>query len=756
MRILQRSGLFLICCILCYACTNLQQSANERRAEEPLPAKMFNPHPSSAYLSPEESMKTFNLPAGYNLELVASEPMVKEPVALAWDGNGRMYVAEMLTYMQDAEATGEQVPLSRISLLEDTDNDGVMDKSTVFIDSLLLPRMILCVGDELLVNETNSITITAYKDTDEDGKADKKRIVYENANYSANDANMEHQRSGLDWNLDNWIYMTYEPIRLKYKDGKLLADTMVSGSSGQWGITHDNYGRLFYSSAGGEVPIQRFQINPSYGALDFNDQYDEDFVKVWPIISTPDVQGGLSRLRPDSTLNHFTASSGQSIFRGDALPDELLGDYFVCEPVGRLIRRAKLSTVAGKTLVKNAYEQQEFLTSSDMNFRPVNSYTGPDGHLYIVDMYRGIIQQGNWTQPGSFLRQAIDRWGFSANIGRGRIYRLVHDESKKGAQPNMLNETAKELVKHLDHPNGWWRDNAQKQLIVLADKSVVPSLKKMVSSSSFFRKTPSPLGKIHALWTLEGLEAIDVETLLSAMDDEDEQVRKAAVWISEPFIKKGNSKILQKMASLKTDISAEVRTQLLLSLSRSKDEKVQKIQNDLLAENPEHEMLLATRGAIERNENIKTYGHRLANLDKPDRDRVLKGALIFRSLCGSCHGGDAKGLPSGVAPALVGSKHLGGEKSTAIRIILHGIEGPINGKSYPGGLMPGMGLNDDEWVASVLSYARFEFAQQSMNKPNAVPFVTNEEVRKVREASGSRSKPWTVRELEVAMNSEGK
>jgi len=717
---------------------------------------MFNPHPSSAYLSPEESMKTFNLPAGYNLELVASEPMVKEPVALAWDGNGRMYVAEMLTYMQDAEATGEQVPLSRISLLEDTDNDGVMDKSTVFIDSLLLPRMILCVGNELLVNETNTITITANKDTDEDGKADKKRIVYENANYSANDANMEHQRSGLDWNLDNWIYMTYEPIRLKYKDGKLLADTMVSGSSGQWGITHDNYGRLFYSSAGGEVPIQRFQINPSYGALDFNDQYDEDFVKVWPIISTPDVQGGLSRLRPDSTLNHFTASSGQSIFRGDALPDELLGDYFVCEPVGRLIRRAKLSTVAGKTLVKNAYEQQEFLTSSDMNFRPVNSYTGPDGHLYIVDMYRGIIQQGNWTQPGSFLRQAIDRWGFSANIGRGRIYRLVHDESKKGAQPNMLNETAKELVKHLDHPNGWWRDNAQKQLIVLADKSVVPSLKKMVSSSSFFRKTPSPLGKIHALWTLEGLEAIDVETLLSAMDDEDEQVRKAAVWISEPFIKKGNSKILQKMASLKTDISAEVRTQLLLSLSRSKDEKVQKIQNDLLAENPEHEMLLATRGAIERNENIKTYGHRLANLDKPDRDRVLKGALIFRSLCGSCHGGDAKGLPSGVAPALVGSKHLGGEKSTAIRIILHGIEGPINGKSYPGGLMPGMGLNDDEWVASVLSYARFEFAQQSMNKPNAVPFVTNEEVRKVREASGSRSKPWTVRELEVAMNSEGK
>ena len=157
--------------MLVYTCTT---SRHAEQVDSPYPKRMFNPQPSAEYLSPEESLKSFNLPEGYRMELVASEPMIKEPVAIAWDGNAKMYVAEMLTYMQDAEATGEQLPLSRISLLEDTDNDGRMDKSSVFIDSLLLPRMILCVNRELLVNETNTITISAYKDTDGDGEADKK------------------------------------------------------------------------------------------------------------------------------------------------------------------------------------------------------------------------------------------------------------------------------------------------------------------------------------------------------------------------------------------------------------------------------------------------------------------------------------------------------------------------------------------------------------------------------------------------------
>jgi glucose/arabinose dehydrogenase/mono/diheme cytochrome c family protein len=712
------------------------------------PARTFNPNPSSEYLTPEESLKTFNLPPGYHLELVASEPMVKEPVAIAWDGNGRMFVAEMLTYMQDANASGEQTPVSRISMLEDLNNDGIMDKSTIFIDSLLLPRMILSVNDEIFVNETNSITITAYKDTNGDGKADSKRIVFEDPSYSANDANMEHQRSGLDWNLDNWMYMTYEPIRFRYSNGVLKADSIISGSAGQWGLTHDNYGRLFYSRAGGEIPIQRFQINPVYGALDFRDQYSPEFAAVWPIISTPDVQGGLLRLRPDSTLNHFTAAAGQSIFRGDALPDDLKGDYIVAEPVGRLIRRAKLINIKGKMIAQNAYYRQEFISSTDMNFRPVNTYTGPDGHLYIVDMHRGIIQQGNWTRPGSFLRNVIDRMGFDKNIGHGRIYRLVHDGYKSGPKPKMLNETPAQLVAHLSHPNGWWRDYAQKQLIVLGDKSIVPALKAILAGPD--DSELSHLAKIHALWTLEGLDAIDENTLEMAFKDSHAQVRRAAVWISEPFIRKNNGKIMEGLKMLKSDPNYDVRTQLLLSLYVNRAIS-QPLINSIIDENKNNEMITATVASLEKTENIKNYGVRLGSLASEDRDRVLKGSEIFRSLCGSCHGDDGRGLASKVAPPLTSSKRLFADKNTAIRIILHGISGPIDGERYPGDFMPSFGENSDEWIASVLSYARFELRRGPGNNPfpfnTSALFISTEEVTALREKLKSRTLPWTVEEL---------
>lgn len=436
---------------------------------------VFNPNPTGKYLSPGESMKTMVLPEGYHLELVASEPMIKEPVAIAWDGNGKMYVAEMLTYMQDANAIGEQERRSRISLLEDTDNDGKMDKSTVYIDSLLLPRMLQTVNNELLVNETNTLDICSYKDTNGDGKADQKKIVYQNTSYVVNDANMEHQRSGLDWNMDNWMYVTYDPVRFRYTNGIMRVDTIVSGSGGQWGVTHDNYGRVFYSRAGGEIPASGFQINPVYGALDFQDQYNAEFSEVWPIIATPDVQGGPLRLRSNSTLNHFTAPCGQSIFRGDRLPEDFVGDYIVCEPVARAIRRARAVNENGKTFLRNIYNKQEFISSSDMNFRPVNTATGPDGNLYIVDMPPGIIQQGNWTKPESFLRKKIDSIGLAKNIGHGRIYRLVHDDYKPGPKPKMLHESSTNLMAYFDHPNGWWRDNAQKEIVVRGDKSVIPT-----------------------------------------------------------------------------------------------------------------------------------------------------------------------------------------------------------------------------------------------------------------------------------------
>ena len=742
-------------CMLVYTCT-VSKFSTPNQAGNPYPSRNFVSNPKYNFLTPEESLQTFNLPKGYRLEIVAAEPMIKEPVAIAWDGNARMYVAEMLTYMQDADATGERKNTSRIMLLEDTDNDGKMDKSSVFIDSLLLPRMIVCVNNELLVNETNTITINSYRDTNGDGKADVKRTVFLRNNYNVNDANMEHQRSGLDWNLDNYLYLTYDPVRFRYANGVLTADTMHSGSGGQWGVTHDNYGRLFYSSAGGENPLVRVQVNPAYGALDLPDQVSNEFQEVWPITATPDVQGGLKRLRPDSTLNHFTASCGQSIYRGNTLPPDLVGDYLVCEPVARIIRRAKVLNVKGKISVQNAYYRQEFIASTDMNFRPVNTYTGPDGNLYIVDMHRGIIQQGNWTKPGTFLRNAIDEKGLAKNIGHGRIYRLVYEGNKQQPKPRLLDEPASKLVTYLNHPNGWWRDNAQKQLVILGDKSVVSALKQIATGTQANLTGPvTHLARIHALWTLDGLGEMDKPTLFAAFTDEHEQVRKTAVWISEALIRKNDPEVFTRLAPLAQDAGHDVRLQLFLSLYSSNSPSAVNLLATLQNRQSTNEMFVATKRAMDKNTDIRTYGARLGNMAVTERNSILSGSATFNSLCVTCHGAGGKGMSiagsaSLPAPPLTGAANrLGGSKENLIKIILHGLSGSIDGKTYPS-VMPALGANSDEWVSSIVNYVRYEFGNVSSRRRSGdttAPFVTPLDVKTIREKAGVRNNPWTLDEL---------
>ncbi len=717
----------------------------------------FNAHPNSTYFSPEESLKKIYLPKGYHMELVASEPMIQEPVAITWDANGRMYVAEMLTYMQDADATGEQKPYSRILLLEDTNHDGKMDKSTVFVDSLLLPRMIQCVGNKLLVNETNSITITSYEDNNGDGKSDIKKIVYQDSKYTSSDANMEHQRSGLDWNIDNWMYMTYEAARFRYEKDTIKIDQIPSGGDGQWGLTHDNYGRLFYSSAGGENPVFGFQINPVYGKLNFPDQFGPEFQGVWPIIATPDVQGGNGRLRPNNTLNHFTASCGQSIFRGNALPKDFVGDYIVCEPVGRIVRRAKVSNINGKTFLKNAYNEEEFIASSDMNFRPMNSATGPDGNLYIVDMYRGIIQQGNWTKKGSFLRNKIDSLGLAKNIGRGRIYRVVYDGMKNTEIPNMLNETPATLVKHLGHPNGWWRDNAQKLIIIKGDKSVVPALIAMATAKPGTPNDDSAhLSRIHALWTLEGLHAIDKTILMHALKDPHPQVRRAAVWMSESYLIKNDAEILQAVFKMKDDADFDVQSQVLLSINHTVKEKSAAVVTEMLAHKTNKEMMEGIKEAMDKNEIVKKLASRLGDLPGKVKSPILEGAVIYKSVCATCHGADGKGIittgSSMPAPSLIGALPLTvGKKNMAIRILLNGLKGPINGKTYPTE-MPSLAANGNGWIGNVLSYARYEFGGQHAKNALDSPQVLSKEVFRIRKEIGTRTSSWTLDELKQVVD----
>lgn len=733
------------------------------------PKTVIDPIANPTQLSPEQSLQAFRVPKGYHMELVASEPMVHEPVAIAWDGNARMYVAEMDTYMQDADATGEHEPRSRVMLLEDTNGDGKMDKSSVFIDKLMLPRMLLCVNHELIVNETDTYDLWGYKDTNGDGIADDKKRIYHVDRKAP--GNLEHQRSGLDWNLDNWIYVTVDPVRFRYTNGSIQVDSLASGSNGQWGLTHDNYGRLFFSRGGGENAGSGFQINPKYGALELADAYDEEtFAPVWSIIANPDAQGGPKRLRADSTLNHFTAGCGQSIYRGDKLPNDLVGDYLICEPVARIVRRAHIVNRKGKTQLENVYKEQEFIASSDFNFRPVNTYTGPDGNLYIVDMNRGIIQESQWTPKGSWIRPQIERLGLDKHIQHGRIWRLVQDGVKPGPKPHMLDQSASQLVSYLDHSNGWWRDNAQRQLIVLGDKSVIPTLKQMATGE---QKKNSALARVHALWTLEGLDAIDPATLSAALKDEDAQVRRAAVWISEAYLKKNEESLIGQVASLKNDPSDDVRIQVLESMHSSDAPKAKAVVQELLTNNTDNPMLAAVEASIQKNNDFKLYGSKLGILSAIDRTSVLKGAEIFKSLCSSCHGTDGKGLASQVAPPIAGSKHLA-DKDVLLNILLKGLSGPIDGKTYPT-LMPSMAENNDEWIASVANYIRFEFGTPVFPPPGrstgqnnrpatptaapavrvggtfgrrTLPMINTSEVAKLRQETTQRSEPWTLAELE--------
>lgn len=686
--------------------------------------------PSIDFLSPEESIKTMHLPKGYRVELVASEPMINEPVAIEWDGNGKMYVAEMLTYMQDVDGTNQQKPWSRISVLEDLDNDGKMDKSTVFIDSIILPRIIMPLDDRLIVGETYNRHIWSYRDTDGDNVADEKIKLLDAP--KRDNSNLEHQSASMLWGIDNWLYLSKNSIRYRFTRGKIEADTLQDAPNGQWGLTQDEIGQLYYSSAGGEVPALGYQQHPYYGTLELEGKWEEGFEQVWPITGTPDVQGGLKRLREDGTLNHFTASCGQAIYLGDKLPPNLYGDLFIPEPVGRLIRRAKVENINGKKVLKNPYEQTEFLASTDMNFRPVDTKTGPDGCLYIVDMYRGIIQEGNWTRKGSFLRPVIEEKGLDKNIGKGRIYRIVHDEIKPSKVENLLDKSAKSLLPYLGHANGWYRLNAQKLIILKKDTSVIPKLQSMASKGK-------PLERLHALWTLEGLDAINESTVLNALKDEDARVKQAALRLSEVFHAKGNAAVFSALASMKTDTDINVIVQLLLSLRANKTPEVKSLIKEIMAAHPNNEVVKVTgeEGIKEVPPVIEQLKKKYVLENSHVRKNIIEGYKNYNSICAACHGKNGEGI-DGLAPALVGSPRVKGNKDITTKIILNGLTGPIDGKTYSG-VMVGMKHQDNDWLASVLTYVRKEFN-------NASP-VGGWQVQQIRNQIKNKEDYFTIKEL---------
>ena len=332
----------------------------------------------------------------------------------------------------------------------------------------------------------------------------------------------------------------------------------------------------------------------------------------------------------------------------------------------------------------------------------------------------------------------------------GLIYRVVHDDYKPDSvRPSMLHETSAALVMHLDHPNGWWRDNAQIILILRNDVSIVPALEQIVlNNNGPFTAKPSHLARIHALWTLEGMEQLKPEILYKAFNDEHPQVRKAAVWISELLIKKDDRETIDRLAKLKNDVSPDVRIQLFLSLRSASSPQAKNLVGELIKANPDNELIqYSNQTYLEAQKMRAAELAKSRNLSPQHRKLVQDGQAIFKSLCASCHGTDGKGIKMGggemPAPPIAGSHRVQGDKIMNIQLLLNGLKGPVDGKTYPD-IMPSMDAQSDEWIAAVLSYIR-----NSVEMQNKSSVVTPDEVKDVRANTPKIAGGMTIQQLEI-------
>ena len=720
----------------------------------------YSPKPSVTALSPDEQAKRFILPPGYRMELVLSDPDIISPAALAFDGNGRMYVAEMRTFMRDADATGQLDPVSRVSMHESTRKDGTFDRHTVFADGLILPRMVLPLDKGLLVNETRSDDIVLYTDTNGDGVADSRKVFYTGIG-SNRDGNVQHEQSGMVWGLDNWIYTTYNSFRFRWSPGGILREPTPAAGA-EWGLSMDDDGKMWFVNSGGERGPVNFQVPIQYGAYTAPDQFEPGFDIVYPAPSVGDMQGGMPRVRvPFNNLNHFTSTNGQEVVRSDRYPADMNGDLLVCDPVGRLIRRADVVKSQGLTQLRNVYPGAEFITSTDPLFRPLNIKQGPDGALYILDFYNGIIQDSNWTGRGTYLRTKIEQYGLDKVTNHGRVWRLRYDgvpgtapasaPTRPGipgielskAWPRMNDETPAQLVAHLSNPIGWWRDTAQRLLVLKQDKSVVGALQTLA------RVGTSELGRIHALWTLEGLGALDATLARELTKDPNPRLRLHAIRASETLYKAGMRALDAEYRALTKDADADVAIQAMLTLNVLKVHDVADVVKSAQAANNARGVkvigdFLLTPPAAGRG------GGRGAALSAEQQQQIAQGTEVSTSLCFSCHGSDGRGTPlagstdgSMMAPPLAGSPRVNGHRDYIVKTLLKGLTGPLAGARYSDVMVP-MGTNTDAWVASVASYVRTGFG-------NAGGFVTPADVARVRAATATRRAPWTLPELEATL-----
>ncbi len=817
-----------------------------------VPADQIPPAP---VVPPAAALAAMTVAPGYKLELAAHEPLVQEPVAIAFTPDGRMWVVEMRGYMPDLDGNGEDLPTGRVSVLRDTDGDGRYDTSTIFVDNLVLPRAILPLADGALIGAPPELAY--WRDTDGDGKADKKTVVATDYGVRVDPkrpmlANPERAPNSLLWAHDNWIYSAAYTKKFRLlPNGEF--ETGTTTFRGQWGLTHDDAGHFYHGSNSDHLRVDVAHAdyltrNPHFARLAGGNVNAAPDQLVWPLRVTPGINRGYRpEMLRDGRLKEFTAAGGQWIYRGDLLP-ELYGNAFVAEPSAHFVRRSTLAYADGTIRSANAYAEQkaEFVASPDERFRPVNFATGPDGALYIVDLYRGVLQHR--ISLTSYLRKQSEDRKLDQGLHLGRIYRVVpagRPAPRYAAASAPATPAA--WVEKLSHPSGWWRETAQRTLVQLRDRSVAPALRAFAASAG------NASGRIHALWTLEGLGELARADVLAALGDQDPLVRAAAVRLSERFLGEGDrTALVAKLLLLAKDAAfPAVQLQAVLSLGALANPAIDLAAAHAARLNPRSPFLrdaffsgLAGREAVvlerlaadeawsdpgdteankiftglaravftardtaaverifayaaaqlpggakrtvalldgfvaaaattrrplalsaapdawTRLEKNPTAKARLGKLDalvawpgKPGAAAVAitpltaeqqlrfdQGKVLFGAVCATCHQITGKGL-DGLAPPLLDSEWVLGVPERTIRIVLHGVRGPITvlGRVHTGDMPPFGGL-DDTQISSILTYLRREWGHTASPVDPAL-------VQSVRAATKSHTDAWSPEEL---------
>ena len=704
------------------------------------------------------SLDSYKIEEGFELEVIAAEPLLKAPVAIDFDVKGRIWVAQMPGYMNDIQGSGEDELTGSILILEDLDEDGVVDHSKIFMDSLVMPRALTHVYGGLLYAEPPYLW---FVDIENDKPVNKVLVdsVY------AVEGNPEHQPNGLELNIDNWIYNAKSNFRYRRTAGVWKKEPTTF--RGQWGITHDNFGRLYYNDNSRILLGDYVLPNTTIGNKHFTPKSTVDKLltadqRVYPVHAAS-VNRGYAKgvLNADSILVNATAACSPLVYRGGAFTESYDQNVFICIPEGNLVKRALLTFTGDSVIAKQAWENKEFLTSTDEGFRPVSLKNGPEGSMYIIDMHRGIIGHHAYMSP--YLREKVKAEKLDTLVNFGRILKVNYEDAVADVIPDFDALDAAELVSLLSNKNGWVRDRAQHYLILKELTQASDAIKKVALNSK------NKLSQIHALYVLEGWDALSFDFLLEVMNSDNIEAASHALLLSKRFIKEENIdkavrvfKSILKKNEIGLDVylgstigswlalNEEIFTPIMMEiLKRRKLNST--ITESVISGLTGVDSLISSNKAIMDTLKHTEFVNKLVRSlsDKTNEkmnsiytrkfineDNRTSGAKMFYQICASCHGSNGKGI-DGLAPPLMGSEHVKNTERLAL-IILHGLEGSVhvNGEEYNINLaMPGLIRNEtitDKDIADIISYVTNAFS----DVPKTLLKQRINELRSVKSNSG--------------------